>query len=70
MAIVLLLLFIVITFLPLTQELFRLTTLQGPWAYAVIGAVAVVWTFLVRAIWRAPWLNRYVGTLSKRLEKS
>jgi cation-transporting ATPase E len=70
LALVLFLLFIVITILPLTQELFRLTTLQDAWAYAVIGAVAIVWTFLVRAIWRAPWLNRYVGILSERLEKS
>ena len=70
MAIVLFMLFIVITILPLTQELFRLTTLQDAWAYAIIGVVAIVWTFLIRAIWRAPWLNRYVGILSERLEKS
>ncbi|KPK06967.1 MAG: hypothetical protein AMJ56_13865 [Anaerolineae bacterium SG8_19] len=70
MAIVLFVLFIVITILPLTQELFRMTTLQDVRAYAFIGAVVIVWLFLVRAIWRAPWLNRYVGILSERLEKS
>jgi hypothetical protein len=53
----------------LTQELFRLTTLQNGWAYAVVGAAAIVWIFLVRAIWRAPGLSRYVGILSERLEK-
>jgi hypothetical protein len=70
MAIGLLLVFILATILPLTQELFRLTTLQDAWAYAIIGAVTILWTFLVRAIWRAPWLNRYVGIVSERLEKS
>jgi cation-transporting ATPase E len=69
LALVLFLLFILITILPLTQKLFRLTTLQDAWAYAVIGVVAIVWTFLIRAIWRAPWLNRYVGIFSERLEK-
>jgi cation-transporting ATPase E len=70
LAFVLLLLFILVTILPLTQELFRLTVLKDAWAYAIIGAVAIVWIFLVRAVWRAPWLNRYVGILSERLEKS
>jgi cation-transporting ATPase E len=70
MALVLFLLFILITILPLTQELFRLTTLQDAGAYAVIAVIAIAWTFLVRAFWRAPWLNRYVGILSERLEKS
>jgi cation-transporting ATPase E len=69
MALVLFLLFILITILPLTQNLFRLTTLQNAGAYVIVGVVAIAWTILVRAIWRAPWLNRYVGILSERLEK-
>jgi hypothetical protein len=49
---------------------YRLTTLQDAQAYIIIGIVAIVGTFLVRAIWRTPWLSRYVGILSTRMEKS
>jgi cation-transporting ATPase E len=70
LAIVLFIIFIAFSILPLTQELFRLTVLQGAWAYGFIAAVACVWTFLVRVIWRAPWLKRYVGILARRLESS
>jgi hypothetical protein len=69
MAIGLFLLFILATILPLTQELLRLNTLGEIRDYLVIGLVVFVWMFVVRAIWRAPWLNRYVGILSDRLEK-
>ena len=69
MAIVLFVLFIAATYIPLTQELLRLAPLQDIQSYLIVGAVAIVWLFVVRAIWRAPWLNRYVGILSDRLEQ-
>jgi len=69
MAIVLLLVFIAATYLPLTQELLRLLPLQNLQDYLIVVAVALIWLFVVRAIWRAPWLNRYVGILSDRLER-
>ena len=69
MAIVLFVLFIAATYIPLTQELLRLAPLQDIQSYLIVGAVAIVWLFVVRAIWRAPWLNRYVGILSDRLER-
>jgi cation-transporting ATPase E len=69
MAIALFVLFIAATYIPLTQELLRLAPLQDIQSYAIVGAVAIVWLFVVRAIWRAPWLNRYVGILSDRLER-
>jgi cation-transporting ATPase E len=68
MAIGLLLLFFVATLLPLTQQLLRLTPLVNIWVYLLIAAVAIVWLFTLRAIWRAPWLSRYVGIVSARLE--
>ena len=70
MAIILLLLFFVATFLPLTQQLLRLSPLAKPWLYLLIAVVAVVWLFALRAIWRVPWLSRYVGNISARLERS
>jgi cation-transporting ATPase E len=68
MAIALLLLFFVATFLPLTQQLLRLSPLANIWVYLLIAVVAIVWLFILRAIWRAPWLSRYVGIVSARLE--
>ena len=70
MAIGLLLLFFVATFLPLTQQLLRLSPLANIWVYLLIAVVAIVWLFILRAIWRAPWLSRYVGIVSSRLERS
>jgi magnesium-transporting ATPase (P-type) len=70
MAIGLLLLFFVATFLPLTQQLLRLSPLANIWLYLLIAVVAIVWLFILRAIWRAPWLSRYVGIVSSRLERS
>jgi magnesium-transporting ATPase (P-type) len=69
MAVILLGVFIIATYLPLTQELFRLLPLQGLVDYTTIVLVAFVWLFLIRAIWRAPWLSRYVGIVSKQLER-
>ncbi len=70
MAIVLLILFLAATYIPLTQELLRLAPLQSVKDYLIIGVVTIVWAFLLRAIWRTPWLNRYADILSERLEKS
>ena len=67
MAFVLLLVFILATILPLTQELLRLITLNRILDYVIIGAVALIWLFIVRAIWRSPRLSRYVGIVSERL---
>jgi magnesium-transporting ATPase (P-type) len=67
MAFVLLLVFILATILPLTQELLRLITLNRIQDYLIIGGIALVWLFIVRAIWRSPRLSRYVGIMSERL---
>jgi cation-transporting ATPase E len=69
MAIVLFLLFILATILPLTQKLLRLKTLEEIQDYLIIGAVAIVWLFAVRGIWRSPRLSRYVGIFSARIDK-
>jgi cation-transporting ATPase E len=69
MAVVLLGVFIIATYLPLTQELFRLLPLESLVDYTATVLVAFVWLFLIRAIWRAPWLNRYVGIVSRQLER-
>ncbi len=69
MALILFVLFVLATYLPLTQELLRLTSLEGVRDYLVIAGVALLWLVVLRALYRAPWLNRYVGILSARLEK-
>jgi cation-transporting ATPase E len=69
MAAILFVLFVAATYLPLTQELLRLASLDEIRDYLAIAAVAVLWMVILRALYRAPWLNRYVGILSDRLEK-
>ena len=70
MAIVLLILFIFATYLPITQELFRLQPMSDARGYLIILAVAIVWTLAIRLVWRAPWLSRYVGVLARGLDTS
>ncbi len=69
MAIGLLVLFLLATYLPLTQELLRLAPLDNARDYLLILAIAIVWGLLLRTIWRLPGLNRYVGIVSGRLER-
>jgi magnesium-transporting ATPase (P-type) len=64
MVIVLFLLFMAVTYVPLTQDWFRLGPLNRVQDYAVIIAASVVWTILVRLIWRSPWLRKQAGILS------
>jgi hypothetical protein len=60
--------FIAVTYIPLTYELFRLAPLENARTYRVMGIVVLVREFVVRAIWRAPWLNRFASILHARLE--
>ena len=64
MVIGLFLLFIAVTYIPLTQEWFRLGPLTRAQDYVVIAAVSVVWAMLIRLIWRSPWLRKRAGILS------
>jgi len=64
MVIVLFLLFVAVTYIPLTQEWFRLGPLTRVQDYAVIIVVSIVWTMLIRLIWRSSWLRRRAGILS------
>jgi cation-transporting ATPase E len=59
----------ILVWIPLAQNLLRLAPLAELWEYAIIGLVVLVWMPILRAVWRAPWLNRYVGILSDRLER-
>jgi len=69
MAIVLLILFVVATYLPITQELLRLAPLDSAQDYLIILGISLVWALILRTIWRLPGLNRYVGIVSGRLER-
>ncbi|UCG25520.1 MAG: HAD-IC family P-type ATPase, partial [Chloroflexota bacterium] len=69
MAIVLLIVFVLATYLPLTQELLRLAPLDSARDYLLILGIAVAWALILRTIWRLPGLNRYVGIVSDRLER-
>jgi cation-transporting ATPase E len=69
MAIVLLIIFLLATYLPLTQELLRLAPLDNARDYLIILGIALVWALILRTIWRLPGLNRYVGIVSGRLER-
>lgn len=70
MAIALLVLFLVATFLPITQELLRLRPLDNLRDYLIVVGIAIVWALLLRTIWRLPGLSRYVGIVSGRLERA
>ncbi len=70
MALGLFILYNILVYIPLAQNLLRLAPLAELWEYAVIGLVVLVWLPILRAVWRAPWLNRYVGILSDRIERA
>jgi cation-transporting ATPase E len=69
MAVVLLIVFLLATYLPLTQELLRLAPLDSARDYLIILGIAIAWALILRTIWRLPSLNRYVGIVSHRLER-
>ncbi|HSG17839.1 MAG TPA: HAD-IC family P-type ATPase [Anaerolineae bacterium] len=69
MAVVLLIVFLLATYLPLTQELLRLAPLDSARDYLIILGIAIAWALILRTIWRLPGLNRYVGIVSHRLER-
>jgi magnesium-transporting ATPase (P-type) len=68
LVLVLFVVFIAVSNIPLTQSWFRLAPLAEVWDYVVIAAVSVVWSLLIRLIWRSPWLRRRAGILSDSLE--
>ena len=70
MVIVLFIVFLTATYIPLTQGWFRLEPLAKVQDYAVIIVVSVVWTMLIRLIWRAPWLRRRAGILSDSSDRN
>ena len=70
MVIVLFLVFIAATYIPLTQGWFRLAPLAEARDYVAIAAVSVVWSLLIRLIWRSPWLRRRAGILSDNFARN
>jgi cation-transporting ATPase E len=70
MVIVLLLLFFAVTYIPLTQDWFRLGPLNRVQDYVLIIVVIVVWTMLIRLIWRSPWLRKRAGILSANRDRN
>jgi len=62
-----LVLFNIIVFVPLAQELLRIALLLGGLDYAVVGIVAVTWGGMLLAIWRSRWFNRGMAILANRL---
>ena len=59
----------VLVWILLAQNLLRLAPLAEFWQYMIIGLVTFVWLFLLRAVWRSRWMNRYVGILTSRFEE-
>jgi cation-transporting ATPase E len=57
MAVGLLLFYLAILALPPLRAFFELTALRV-WDYALLGAIAVAWGFLVRLVWRTRLLER------------
>ena len=51
------LLYIVATFIPLAQELLKITPFSEPVAYAVIFAISLLWMMTIRAVWRSRWMR-------------
>ena len=70
MVILLFLVFIVVTYIPQTQEWFHLGPLTDARDYAVIVAVSVAWVLFIRAFWRAPWLRRRAGILPNSSDRN
>jgi magnesium-transporting ATPase (P-type) len=64
LAIGLFILYNVLVWIPLAQNLFRLAPLSELWEYPIIFAIALVWALILRTLWRSRWLTRYVGILS------
>jgi len=60
LALALLVAYAVILAIPPLRGFFDLAPLSG-WSYLVLGAVAAVWAFLLRWIWRADWLERFLN---------
>jgi len=59
LALVLLVSYAVILAIPPLRGFFDLAPLHG-WSYLVLGAAALVWAFLLRWIWRAEWMERFL----------
>jgi cation-transporting ATPase E len=59
LALVLLAAYVVILALPPLRGFFDLASLGG-WSYLLLGAAAAVWAFLLRWIWRAGWMERFL----------
>jgi cation-transporting ATPase E len=56
---------LLIAFVPALSQLFDLRPI-APLDMAVVGVAAAVWVFLVRWAWNQQWLERFLGTNSRR----
>jgi cation-transporting ATPase E len=59
LALVLLVAYAVILAIPPLRGFFDLAPLGG-WSYLLLGGLAVVWALLLRWIWRAEWMERFL----------
>jgi len=55
-------LFIVITATPFMHEFYDLTLLRQADHYLVIAVAVVIWVFLLRFVWRARLVERYLNS--------
>lgn len=52
--------------IPQVREFYGMSALHQPFDYVVIIATTVIWTFVLRFVWRARLLERYLGVDRKR----
>jgi cation-transporting ATPase E len=65
LVIALLIVFIMILLVPSLRNFFDLALLS-PLDYALIATVAIVWSLMLRYIWRAQWFDRFLNLPIKR----
>ena len=63
MVAVLIILFLIATFIPLAQDLLEIGPLESSQDYLFVAAAALVWALVTRTIWRTAWLRRLTGTI-------
>jgi cation-transporting ATPase E len=61
LAIGLLILFFVFLAIPTLREFYGLSLLRQPYHYVVIALAAIIWVFVLRFIWRARLIERYLN---------
>ena len=62
---ILLALFLLLAALPITEQLLGLDRLQQASDYAIVGAVVLVWSVVLRAIW---WVMSIMGRIRRSPE--